>query len=371
MLRCTEVEETRQDAPGAGIGQRLRAAREAKSKSIDEASHEAGLPVRYLRMLEEGRFPAVADPAYLTHFLRRYASYLALDVDQVTREFLLQTEPDTSARRTGKKPPEMVRPKVRLRSASPRVRLPASVPALVAAVALAGGAIAFAVVRARSAWPPSASESPVEEIARAVPTAERLVADASTAGPAETSQGVERVPAAEPVPDPTRAPDLVAMEVPRADEPAAPRSPAMEEAARSAAEPVISLGAASPPDLPTPGSPTPTESAERVSPESREVRFFPPYELEITATSNQVWLWISVDDGPRRPVSLRQGETARWVAQRAYKLSVDDAGGVRVSLNGEELPRLGDPGRARRNLLIPSRDTVPSEMPPAPQRAAG
>ena len=333
----------RGNSSGSRVGDRLRAAREAKDKSVDEASHEAGIPVRYLCMLEEGRFPAVADPAYLTHFLRRYASYLKIDIDEVTREFLAQTEPDTTARRTGRKPPEAVLPKVRVRSASGRSRSFAIRSVLILIFALAGGGIAIAVVQLRGTWLPLSSAPPVGEMAKmappiaptvGIPTVE-IPTPVPREAPTETAEPAPTV-AAEPTSEMNRPPDPVVV-----------------------------------PDLPSSGAdalPTPSGAAgessnevvERVNPEARNVRFFPPYVLEITATSKQVWIWMSIDGGPRQVTSLRQGETVRWVAQQGYTLSLDDAGGVRASLNGEELPRLGASGRARKRLLIPSHETAPS-----------
>ncbi|MGH7856761.1 MAG: helix-turn-helix domain-containing protein, partial [Candidatus Binatia bacterium] len=103
----------------SALGARLRAAREGRGASLEAASREAGVPLRYLQMLEAGHFPTVADPAYLTHFLRRYASYLGLDTEAAARDFLSETEPEAVARRT---PPE-----VRAATGKPRLR-PRSLP---------------------------------------------------------------------------------------------------------------------------------------------------------------------------------------------------------------------------------------------------
>ena len=84
------------------LGGRLRLAREARGVSAEVASEQASVPIRYLRMFEEGRYPVVADPAYLTHFVRRYATYLGLDAWQASRDFIAETEPETALRRAGK-----------------------------------------------------------------------------------------------------------------------------------------------------------------------------------------------------------------------------------------------------------------------------
>jgi len=84
------------------LGGRLRVAREARGVTVEVASEQSSVPIRYLRMFEEGRYPVVADPAYLTHFVRRYASYLGLDAWQASRDFIAETEPDNALRRSGK-----------------------------------------------------------------------------------------------------------------------------------------------------------------------------------------------------------------------------------------------------------------------------
>src|SRR5205085_3132346 len=92
---------SRGNDPGK-LGERLRLAREARGVSAEVASEQASVPIRYIRMFEEGRYPVVADPAYLTHFVRRYASYLGMDAWQASRDFIAETEPETALRRAGK-----------------------------------------------------------------------------------------------------------------------------------------------------------------------------------------------------------------------------------------------------------------------------
>jgi len=86
----------------AKLGDRLRLARESRGITTELASEQAAVPIRYIRMFEEGRYPVVADPAYLTHFVRRYASYLGMDAWQASRDFIAETEPETALRRAGK-----------------------------------------------------------------------------------------------------------------------------------------------------------------------------------------------------------------------------------------------------------------------------
>lgn len=91
-------------------------------------------------------------------------------------------------------------------------------------------------------------------------------------------------------------------------------------------------------------------------PASRPATSSGPFELRLTSTSpQQVWVRVSIDGGASQLVPLnKQGQTVTWTAKRGYVLNIDDAGGVRARLNGEDLPRLGPAGRARQNIVIPS-----------------
>ena len=84
------------------LAERLQRARQQKGVTTEAASEESSVPVRYVRMFEEGRYPVVSDPAYLAHFVRRYATYLGLDAEQASRDLIAETEPETALRRAGK-----------------------------------------------------------------------------------------------------------------------------------------------------------------------------------------------------------------------------------------------------------------------------
>jgi len=73
------------------LSQRLRAARNERGLTLESASAKSNVALRYVRMLEEGNYPMVADPVYLTSFLRRYAACLGLNELQASREFIAET----------------------------------------------------------------------------------------------------------------------------------------------------------------------------------------------------------------------------------------------------------------------------------------
>jgi hypothetical protein len=100
--------------PGLRLAERLRAARNERGLSLETASQKSGVALRYVCMFEEGRYPMVADPAYLTSFVRRYAASLGLDEFDAARELIAETECSPSPVRTGGSRPAAAKPKLRV-----------------------------------------------------------------------------------------------------------------------------------------------------------------------------------------------------------------------------------------------------------------
>jgi hypothetical protein len=66
-----------------GIGRALRAARQRRGKSLEEASRDTRVRLDYLDALERERFDALGSEVYVRGFLRSYARYLGLKHDKV------------------------------------------------------------------------------------------------------------------------------------------------------------------------------------------------------------------------------------------------------------------------------------------------
>src|SRR5205085_836484 len=173
---------------------------------------------------------------------------------------------------------------------------------------------------------PPAPEHEVDAPGRDVATAPEPVGVSSTASrfavehaPAATTPGAPEIAGGAVVP-PAAAPQ------PPQQEPAAAKHPAMDESAAPA-------NAATPPPL-----------------GARELRI---------VAAEQTWLSLAVDDEPKRSILLQPGETRSWTARRAFTLTVGNAGGITVSLDGRELPPLGRSGQVVRNLRLPQDATTP------------
>lgn len=86
------------------------------------------------------------------------------------------------------------------------------------------------------------------------------------------------------------------------------------------------------------------------------------HELVIAAKED-AWLALALDDQQAKQYLLRAGESRTWSAGR-FSLTVGNAGGVTLTVDGTELPAIGRPGKVVRNLRLPIEAPVPSPSPP-------
>lgn len=74
------------------LSELLASARERLQLSAIQAAAEAHVPLHYVKMLEAGDYSLISDQLYLLPFLRRYASFLALDADEIAMRFVRDTQ---------------------------------------------------------------------------------------------------------------------------------------------------------------------------------------------------------------------------------------------------------------------------------------
>jgi cytoskeleton protein RodZ len=73
----------------------------------------------------------------------------------------------------------------------------------------------------------------------------------------------------------------------------------------------------------------------------------------VARAQEQTWLVVSTDGGEAREVLLQAGQTARFTAARSFLLTVGNAGGVSLSMNGVPVAPLGRSGQVIRDLTLP------------------
>jgi cytoskeleton protein RodZ len=72
------------------------------------------------------------------------------------------------------------------------------------------------------------------------------------------------------------------------------------------------------------------------------------------------WVRVQADDGKGIEELLEPGATREWTAQKRFVLTVGNAGGIALTLNGRRLPSLGGRGVVIRGLELPLPDTTPA-----------
>jgi cytoskeleton protein RodZ len=86
---------------------------------------------------------------------------------------------------------------------------------------------------------------------------------------------------------------------------------------------------------------------------------------------DKTWMRILADDQQTFDVLLQPKETATWTARRRFEITLGNAGGVELSLNGAPLGPLGKPGEVVRLILpkeanvtpAPGKEITPSQEP--------
>jgi cytoskeleton protein RodZ len=69
--------------PQPSVGDRLRAAREAKKLSLEDIAEQTRIPLRHLQNLEAGEWSALPAPTYTIGFAKSYASAVGLDRTEI------------------------------------------------------------------------------------------------------------------------------------------------------------------------------------------------------------------------------------------------------------------------------------------------
>jgi cytoskeleton protein RodZ len=281
----------------------------------------ANLRIRlvYLTAIEQGRFNDLPGGAYALGFVRSYANLLGLDVDEVARRF--RSEAGEISGRTALEFPAPV----------PDRGVPAG------AVVLLGGLLA---IGAYVGWYRMSGQGPSTVVVQTVP--DRL---ASLAEP----------------PHPPAPPQIVA---PPVDPPAPTQQASAPQQWPS--YPPISAGAAMPP--PSFVAPPPPAAPAQVVP--------PPVvgaadgRIVVRAKSDS---WIQVRDKSGQTLFnrvLRPGETYNVPNKSPLSLTVGNAGGVDMLVDGVVAPSLGGDGVVRRDLPLDP-DTIRAGKLPAQKATNG
>ena len=273
------------------LGGHLRALREARGGSLEDMARSTRVGIRHLEALEEERLADLPSPVFVRGFIRAYCGFLREGPEEALA-FYEALAGERAAMQAASAPP---RPRTTWAPSSVLVGL-----ALLVILAIALIVVNLTVKR---------------------------TGGTSVAAPAMD------VSAATPIPPPTppaAAPVAVHVETPRA-------APAPAPAPAPAAAPPVSTPAAMP-------APTPAPAVARNA--------AGPQRLVIRAV-DATWIRVQPDEGRATEELLPAGASREWSAERRFLVTIGNAGGVEVALNGKVLPPLGPKGTVIQRLELP------------------
>ena len=400
----------------SGTADYIRETREQKGLTLTQVEEATRIPRYYLEILEgggDGRL--VSDRLYMVHFLRTYASFLEVEVETLAAQFVRENrQPEPAAVIPVREPRSwkttaMVTltlllaavigvylydpPFVGVIRAPVERLLVTSAPAPTPPETPAPGTSPIPVTPPRTddaqssvlqpeatetdpskpqlvadppASPPEPAPDPTPEPVAALqqPPAQPDVA----ASPAAQDVTVPSTAGGEPAPSatedtpPPQTGQVAAVSPPAPDTPASP--PAQEVAASqradttnettSTAEPQQQQGPDS--GTQTAQGPDPAASPEVAAlstpPDTAAAGTSANHSLTILAEQKS-WMRIWVDGEPFQDLLLGPGESRTLSAQTHFVITFGNAGGVRLTLNGEELPPVGRSGEVVRGRKFP------------------
>jgi cytoskeleton protein RodZ len=289
------------------LGLYLRGLREAKGMSLDDISRSTRVGRRHLEALEGGILGELPAPVFVKGFIRAYCEFLESPPDHALDLYRESTGEPAPA-------PGPVRP---LSSTRSRHTGPLGI-SIVLFVALGLSLLALRVglqsSRKSSSPPPVARE----EMQKVTP------------------------PAAPSPPSPVKTPAVAPVV------PAAPPATAATSEATSPTTPTTAPQVASPTPLPPTSVSTSATSTSSAAAEAKSGN----HHLVVRAIE-PTWLRVQVDDGQVAEELLQTGAVREWSAAKRFTLTVGNAGGVEIDLNGQRLPSLGAKGAVIRRLVLP------------------
>lgn len=298
------------------IGEFFRQVRETKGLTLDEVASKTRIHPDFLKALEEGNFAKLPDQVFAKGFVRSYARSLGLDEEDAMRCFV------ESAGTFYNKQGELER--LRVQQAEDERRKKANRKVVVAATGVALLALILLLSREQSSVSPN----------RSVPEPEVPPVAVPAAPPKAARPEVDREPAEKPIP----APERRTVSPPGGPEPrvAAPGSEA--------------VGLPPPQTEPVPLS-APSTGEGASLPLEAAVSSNVPLVLDLEALELS-WVVVQVDNGSPHEALLRQGERIRWKASEKFTLTLGNAGGVRVELNGKVHGPFGPKGKVARDIVL-------------------
>jgi len=334
--------------PFATLGQYLRREREMRGVSLAEVSEETKVKRRFLEVIEAGEHGGLPSPIYVRGFLRSYAAFIGLEANDVLQRYqealdqqaaaelqAVEPEPPSPPPTTGAIVERILRPADDSRMRDRRKDLIVGGifgvhqgrnrvrgrSLLLGSVAGAGLLVVVGIYLLTQLL-----SAPKEKVI----TYRENIARTLTTDLPKPARAHKSPPAGAPILDTLPPKELAAPSPPQV---VAPRSPAL------AAPPVAALRTPvrTPPPLPAPAA-VPTRPAG--------------HHLVLEAHERS-WLSVRIDGTTTKEFMLDPGDRVKLAARNGFDLTVGNAGGVALTIDGKRHPPLGGHGQVVRNLHLP------------------
>lgn len=318
----------------------LRQAREQQHITLEEAAQKTRIPLFYLMALE-GKDPDsrqhlrfLPDPMYLIPHLRQYAAFLDIDAHFVVTQFTneLQDLHERNHKFAGtKQPPQTLGP-------SPQRSRALSLSIILASVLVTLALIGqYSDLRTKA---PSDGEESMDVPFTSPPETQPQATPLSpTAAPSVSAEPPRTSPTSS---QPSSANQTSSAAPPTSTSPAA--SPSSDTASRSQSDSAL---------VRTPQSgAAPLASTALV--ESSAGR---PSHLLQASAKEATWIRVLIDGQSPKEMILQPGQSASWSSDSIFVITLGNAGGVTLTVDGQELPPLGKSGQVLRNIRLPFSST--------------
>lgn len=304
----------------SSVGSYLRELRERRGVSLEEISRTTRVGRSYLEALEAGDASKLPAPVFTRGFILAYCQALGEPPDEALARYSGRDE-------TAADDAAAARAAARDRSAG-RGRGTVLVSfVLLVVLGLALFAVALVLQSGREAPGERRADArggDVRQPARAVEPRRDTPATAPLASTPSSGVAGVTVDASRPSPFPGGA-----------TPPGTPPGP-------TAPAPAGDAAAAKPP--------IPTVTQQDLASSVGQVNA--PYRL-VARTNALTWMRVRTGDGHQSDETIPAGQTREWVSNQPFTISVGNAGGVRLELNGKPLPPLGASGAVVTGLVLP------------------
>ncbi len=281
------------------LGDYLKQAREKKGLSLTDIAAQTRIQEHHLQALESEDFADLPAKVFAKGFVRSYAKALGLDEEEAIQSFL-----QASGTFYEQNQPEQPHTQVRLEAASRQGINWNLVVAVL--VIIAAGAVWYGLPKQQEK-PIALSEeevsSQIEPIEEPIPT------------PSEPEESIA------PTPHDTGIDTVQPLPTPPISVPAQPKPPLI-------------------PPTPTP----PTQPMENVPADES-------HTLEIEATQ-LTWVVVKSDEQDSNEALLQPGQRITWKADKEFLITLGNAAGVAISLNGQTQGPFGKPGQVVRDIRL-------------------